>query len=70
MLNKIKPTAKEIIMATIIDTNIFKKATQLTDKDITDYLLDGDFLPLIYGNTQNKNIIYLKQISGKGKKKL
>lgn len=72
-LKEIKPHSKDIIMATIVDLNYIKKhlkAEDISESSLKDYITNGDFIPLIYGNTDNKNIVYLKQINSKGKKKI
>jgi len=69
----IKPSGKDIVMAAIIDSNLVKaklSQEQLTEKHISEYIFNGDYIPLIFGNTDNKNIIYLKQINTKGKKRI
>lgn len=72
-LKNIAPTGKEIIMATIIDVSHVKKVLSkdiIKEDDLKEYIVKGDYIPLMYGNTDHKNIVYLKQVNSRGRKKI
>lgn len=57
-------------MATIIHYKFLKRELNkesLKNSDILDYFTNSEYVPLIYGDTNHKNIIYFKKISEKKK---